>query len=83
MSYFQRLDEWLTAVLIATEDEESAEEWFERVKKQLKDKILESYCNGQKGGLEPSKPLPVKEERPRENKPRRFWPPQRSSHGRQ
>ena len=35
MSYFQELDAWLTAVLIATEDDRSEEEWFARVKKQI------------------------------------------------
>lgn len=83
MSYFQELDAWLTAVLIATEDDHNEEEWFARVKKQIKDKILESYRNGQKAGPEPSKPLPVKEERGRENRPRKFWPPRRASQGRQ
>ena len=77
MSYFQRLDEWLTAVLDVTEDDDSEEEYLARVKKQIKDKILESYRNGQKAGLEPSKSVPVKEERPRETKPRKFWPRQR------
>ena len=77
ISYFQELDAWLTAVLIATEDDHSEEEWFARVKKQIKDKILESYRIGQKAGLEPEKTLPVKEKLPRETRPRKFWPPQR------
>ena len=55
MSYFQELDAWLTAVLLVTDDDRTEEEWFARVKKQLKDKILESYRNGQKAGLEPAK----------------------------
>ena len=60
MSYFQDIDAWLEAVLSATEediDEEegefSDERWLTRVKKQLKDKLLESYRNGIKAGGQP------------------------------
>lgn len=67
MSYFSELDAWLTAILTAEpEDDEDEEQWFERIKSQLKDKILESYRNGQKAGLEPKKA-------PREEKPRGFF----------
>jgi hypothetical protein len=56
----------------ATEDE-----WFARVKSQIKAKLLESYRNGQKAGLEPKKPF--QEER-KETKPepkRRFSYPRK------
>ena len=81
MSYFQELDAWLTTVLTATEDDQNEEEWFERVKEQLKEKILESYHNGQKAGTEPSKPLSVKgERRPHKTNPRTFWQGRSSKH---
>lgn len=51
MSYFEDLDAWLTTVLIATEDDVDEEAWLARVKKQLKNKILESYRNGQTAGV--------------------------------
>ena len=79
MKYFEDLDAWLTAILIATEDDHNEEEWFARVKKQIKDKNLESYRNGQKAGLKPGKSVPAKVEPPQETKPRKFWPPRRSS----
>ncbi|MBX9660410.1 MAG: hypothetical protein K2X00_17770 [Nitrospiraceae bacterium] len=71
MSYFQELDAWLTAVLLVTDDDRTEEEWFARVKKQLKDKILESYRNGQNAGLEPAKAKV--EGRAKERNPRTFW----------
>jgi hypothetical protein len=70
MTYFQDLDAWLTAVLLADEDKDE-EAWFTRVKKELKDKILESYRNGQKAGLAPKAPYKKsyqsKTESPRED----------------
>ena len=52
MSYMQETDDWLTAILAAgPEDNEPEEEWFKRIKKQIKDRILESYKNGQKAAL--------------------------------
>ena len=72
MSYFQELDAWLTAVLLVTDDDRTEEEWFARVKKQLKDKMLESYRNGQKAGLEPAK-AKVEQGRRQERNPRTFW----------
>jgi hypothetical protein len=69
MTYFQDLDAWLTAVLLADEDKDE-EAWFARVKKELKDKILESYRNGQKAGLAPKSPYKKsydKTEAPRED----------------
>jgi hypothetical protein len=54
---------------VAHEDEE---EWFERVKKQVKAKILESYRNGQKAGGQPD--TPEKDERPRVDGARKFRP---------
>jgi hypothetical protein len=76
MKYFEELDAWLTAILLP-EEEEGEEEWFARVKKQLKEKILESYRNGQKAGLQP-KPART-DEQPREPRARRPWPPRRGS----
>ena len=70
MSYFDELDAWLTAVLIVTEEDESEEQYNARVKKQIKDKVLESYRNGQKAGTNPAKGSP---EEPRESKPKTFW----------
>ncbi|MDP2897662.1 MAG: hypothetical protein Q8Q12_14080 [bacterium] len=49
------LDAWLTAVLLGGEDGETDEQWLARVKKQVKDKVLESYRNGQKAGPRPAK----------------------------
>ena len=75
MKYFEELDSWLSAVLIAEEDE-NEEQWFARVKKQLKEKILESYRNGQKAGLDPKKPYTEKGESPApRGKSFRPWPP--------
>lgn len=48
MNYMQETDAWVTAVLIGAEDGESEEQWLARVKKQVKDKVLESYRNGQR-----------------------------------
>jgi len=57
MSYFTEIDAWLTTLLLSgPEDGESEEDDFERVKSQIKAKLLESYRNGQKAGLEPNKP---------------------------
>ena len=72
MSYFQELDAWLTAVLLVTDDDRTEEEWFARVKKQLKDKMLESYRNGQKAGLEPAK-AKAEQGRGQQRNPRTFW----------
>ena len=80
MSYFEEIDSWLTSILIATEEDQDEEEWFLRVKKQIKGKILESYRNGQKAGLEPNKP--IKQARQSEAKASRFWP-RRGREGRQ
>jgi hypothetical protein len=49
-NYMQEADAWLTAVLLGGEDGETEEQWFTRVKKQIKDKLLESYRNGLKAG---------------------------------
>ena len=74
MSYFQELDAWLTAVLLAPQDDHDEEEWFSDLKKQLKDKILESYHNGQKAGLQPKSYPREEREQPREPQKRRPWP---------
>ena len=79
MKYFEELDAWLTDVL-ESDDEEvgSYDEWFARVKKHIKEKILESYRNGQKAGLPPAKSEPTAD-RSREAKPRNKYWPRRSS----
>ena len=72
MNYFEEIDAWLSAVLFGGPEELEPEEiWFERVKKELRDKILQSYRNGQKAGLKPEKK--VSGERPREVPKKRFW----------
>ena len=78
MSYFQELDAWLTAVLLPSPGEDDEEQWFARVKKQIKEKILESYHNGQKAGLQPKPSHKDKEESPREPRKFKSWPPRRS-----
>jgi len=55
MSYMQEVDAWLTQVLTTLESGESEAHWLERVKPQIKAKLLESYRNGQKAG--PSRPV--------------------------
>ena len=71
MSYFYELDAWLNQTL-PPRDDESEEDWLERVTKAVKAKILESYRNGQKAG-------PRQERKEPENKPsgRKFWPHKR------
>src|ERR1041385_8479770 len=54
MSYFKEVDAWLTAVLIGGEENEPAEDWIERVKSQIKEKLLESYRNGVAAGAKKS-----------------------------
>jgi hypothetical protein len=50
----QEVDAFLTAVLVAEpEDGESAEQYLTRIKSQIKEKILESYRNGQKSREKP------------------------------
>ncbi len=71
MSYFEEIDAWLSGVLVIAEDDDTEEQWLLRVKKQIKEKILESYRNGQKAGMKPSK-SPAFEEKP-EAKPRTYW----------
>ncbi len=80
MNYFEEIDIWLSTTILGGEEDEDEEEWFSRVKREIKAKILESYRNGQKAGLPPKKS--VKEESEREAKPRRFWP-RRGREGRQ
>ena len=49
MSYFTEIEAWLTDILIFDDEvDASEEEWFVRVKSQIKAKLLESYRNGQK-----------------------------------
>jgi hypothetical protein len=78
MSYFTEIDAWLTAILLVDEEvDTSEEEWFDRVKSQIKAKLLESYRNGQKAGTNPEKPTreepkaPEKRRFPFSRKPRR------------
>ena len=48
-SYMQEADAWLTDVL-AFQGAESDEHWLTRVKTEIKQKLLESYRNGQAAG---------------------------------
>jgi hypothetical protein len=73
MNYFEEIDAWLSAVLPPTEEEDEEDVWLMRVKKEIKAKILESYRNGQKAGHSPA----AKNDRARDDKPRRVWPPRR------
>ena len=77
MTYFQELDAWLTSVLL-TYDDENEEEWFARVKTQVKEKVLESYRNGQEAGLKPKPSTPDSKGKPRESRPGKQWPSRRS-----
>lgn len=73
-TYFEKIDAELTTVLLGGEnlrrpqDDEDAEEWFLRVKGQIKDMILESYRNGQKAGLKPKAPYKRERKKPQEPK---------------
>ena len=70
MSYFSDLDEWLTGVLVVSEEDDTEEQYIARIKKQIKERVLESYRNGQKAGTTPA--VRVAPET-REAKPRTFW----------
>ncbi|MGH9341362.1 MAG: hypothetical protein ACRD1R_17690 [Acidobacteriota bacterium] len=49
--YMAEVDAWLTEVLVGEEqNHESYEQWLTRVKTQIKQKLLESYRNGQAAG---------------------------------
>jgi hypothetical protein len=71
MKYFEEIDAWLSAVLLVDDDDDDEEVWFARVKKQIKEKLLESYRNGQKSAGE-GRALAA-DGKPREQK-RKFWP---------
>ena len=77
MSYFTEIDAWLADVLPVSEEDNSEDDWFFRVKSQIKAKLLESYRNGQKAGPNPEKPsreepkAPEKRRFPFPRKPRR------------
>jgi hypothetical protein len=78
MSYFSEIDAWLSTVLFVDEEVDTSEdEWFDRVKKEIKAKLLESYRNGQKAGPNLDKPsheeskVPEKKRFPFARKPRR------------
>jgi hypothetical protein len=78
MSYFTEIEAWLTDILIFDDEvDASEEEWFVRVKSQIKAKLLESYRNGQKAGPNSEKPerdepkAPEKRRFPFPRKPRR------------
>lgn len=74
MTYFEELDARLSAILWP-EEEEGEVAWFERVKKELKEIVLESYRNGQKAGPKSSR----KDTQPEAPEPRKKgpWPPRR------
>jgi hypothetical protein len=48
-TYMQEADAWLTDTL-QFQDGESDEQWLTRVKTAIKQKLLESYRNGQAAG---------------------------------
>jgi len=73
MTYFQDLDAWLTAVLVITEEDKDEDAWFARVKKQLKEKILESYRNGQSAGAPKSSYKKSSQPEDAERPKRRFF----------
>ena len=49
MSYLKDIDPWLLEMLFPREEEDE-QEWFARVSKEIKNKVLESYRNGQGAG---------------------------------
>src|SRR5437867_2879112 len=55
MNYMKETDAWLDELLVdlldGPEDDETDEAQIQRIKKAIKDKILESYHNGQKAAL--------------------------------
>jgi len=73
MSYFEEIDAWLSALFVGGEEDEDEEQWFSRVKREIKAKILESYRNGQKAGPPPEKLVRKEKSGPRP----RFWPGRR------
>jgi hypothetical protein len=48
--YMQEVDAWLTEVLMDVKSGESEEQWLARVKPLIKQKLLQSYRNGQAAG---------------------------------
>ncbi len=55
MNYMKETDAWLDELLVdlldGPEDDETDEAQIQRIKKAIKDRILESYKNGQKAAL--------------------------------
>ena len=45
LNYMHQVDAWLTMILVKVEGE-TPQGWLDRVKTQIKDKLLESYRNG-------------------------------------
>lgn len=72
MKYFEEIDAWLAELLGGALIGEDDEQWFNRVSEEIKDKLLESYRNGQKAGLPPAKSEPEAVQRPK-----RRWPPRK------
>jgi hypothetical protein len=62
MKYFEQIDIWLTSLLEELMEEPSDSALL-RVKKDIKDKILESYHNGQDAGPRPTKDGAAAEEK--------------------
>ena len=48
MNYMQEADAWLTEILTDPSFEQPSPETLENAKRQIKQKLLESYRNGQK-----------------------------------
>lgn len=53
LRYFEELDTWLDNLVVLQEDE-TPEEWAERVRATVKSRILESYKNGEKKAKAPA-----------------------------
>jgi hypothetical protein len=82
MKYFDEIDAWLAELLLPDDDahtDDQTREWFLHATKEIKARILESYRNGQRAGLQPKAPRKDTKEEPRESREprRRPWPPRR------
>ena len=53
MKYFEEVDLLLDAIIRGGEEGEKADEWYSRIKKEIKEMIWESYKNGQKSARKP------------------------------
>lgn len=62
MNYMNEIDSWLTQLLTGPGPQpgETPDEWLVRVKKAVKDKVLESYRNGRRAKRSERKVEPAK-----------------------